>query len=274
MISCGCLQVSSHDLLELSFNERDPDNLHIGIKNPENGSRRVSMRLLNDTEGSLTDMPEVDYSMILTMPSQDLQRNVKEMLPNGETIRITCGADAQTGERKVTFTTTGDAGDIACDLPLDMDRMEVEQFEDIDMSFSLKYLWSFVKAAPLSPQVKIYLKQGMPISLKYEMGSHGKHSLGEAIFLMAPKVEDDIFFPEPDPEPKLESEAPVVLESKPEPPPAKRRKTASGNKPKKAAQLANSPPASPQDSPVSAGRAGAWHEDDPADDERACLEWD
>lgn len=124
-------QVSGHDLLELQYCEKDPDNLAMAIRNPESGPRRVKMRLLHLEEDDLTEMPDADYSMILTMPSNDLQRIIREMLPNGETVRVTCGVVE--GERQVTFTTSGEAGDISCDLNLDMDRMEVEQFEDIDM---------------------------------------------------------------------------------------------------------------------------------------------
>lgn len=132
-------------------------------------------------------------------------------------------------------------------------------------------MWSFVRASPLSPQVKIYLKQDYPISLKYEMGSHGKHSLGEAIFVMAPKLEDEEPFPVEDPE-ESEKAAPEPAESRAEPEearakPTKRRKTA--------AAAATPPPASPPPfDPPATLDIGAWHEDDPGQEEGDCLEWE
>lgn len=60
------------------------------------------------------------------------------------------------------------------------------------VQFSLRFLWSFVRAAPLSPQVKIYLQQDRPLLVKYEMGSSGRSgNLGEAVFALAPKYDDD-----------------------------------------------------------------------------------
>lgn len=124
-----------------------------------------------------------------------------------------------------------------------------------------------MRASPLSPQVKIYLKQDYPISLKYEMGSHGKHSLGEAIFVMAPKLEDEEPFPVEDPE----ESAPQPAESRPEPEearakPSKRRKTAAAATPP--------PPSPPPFDPPTALDIGAWHEDDPGQEEGDCPEWD
>ncbi len=242
-------------MLELRYEEKDPDNLRITINSPESGPRRVSMRLLHMESDDLTDMPEHEYSMILTMPSIELQQIVREMLPNGENLRISCRTQ-RNGDRQVTFTTSGEAGDMSYDLNLGQEDMDVEDFDDVDMQFSLKYMWSFVRASPLSPQVKLYLKQDQPISLKYEMGSMGKHSLGEIIFLMAPKMEDEPFFPpNQDPPPQVLAEAgPTHAEQKPAP---KRRKTTKSPE----------PPHSPEAS------IGAWHEDDP-EAGQAELEWD
>ena len=258
-----------HDLLELRYEEKDPDNLRITITSPESGPRRVSMRLLHMEDDELTDMPAHEYSMILTMPSIELQKIVREMLPNGEIIRITCRTQ-KNGDRQVTFTTFGEAGDMSYDLNLGQESMEVEDFDDIDMEFSLKYLWSFVRASPLSPQVKVYLKQDHPISLKYEMGSQGKHSLGETIFLMAPKVEDEPFFP-PQPEslPEVLAEVKLANVHVEEKPASKRRKTAAGGKARKA-----TPPDSPEPLPSPIASVGAWHEDDPGDADQATLEWE
>ena len=59
------------------------------------------------------------------------------------------------------------------------------------MQFSLRFLWSIVRAATLSPQVKLYLQQDRPLLVKYEMGSSGKNNLGEAVFALAPQIDDD-----------------------------------------------------------------------------------
>lgn len=119
-------------MLELRYDEKDPDNLRITITNPESGARRAKMWLLQLHDDELAEMPEVDYNTILTMPSQELQRTLKDLMPNGEVVRITCKTDG--GRRRVTFGTSGESGELACDLNLSMDEAELEQTEDIDMT--------------------------------------------------------------------------------------------------------------------------------------------
>lgn len=119
-------------MLELRYDEKDPDNLRITITNPESGARRAKMWLLQLHDDELAEMPEVDYNTILTMPSQELQRTLKDLMPHGEVVRITCKAEG--GRRRVTFGTFGESGELACDLNLSMDEAELEQTEDIDMT--------------------------------------------------------------------------------------------------------------------------------------------
>ena len=92
------------------------------------------------------------------------------------------------------------------------------------------------------------------------MGSHGKHSLGEAIFLMAPKLEDEPLFPqEPEELPAIE---PVLVSAS--------LPSKSGKKP----AAAQSPSASDQGSESPRHGIGAWHEDDPGDEEMQAMEWE
>ena len=105
-----------------------------------------------------------------------------------------------------------------------------------------------MRASPLSPSVKLYLKQGEPISLKYEMGNPTNLGLGEAIFLLAAKLDDDEW--------DTFEEAPE--EGAEELRPKKRKDDAPPPK-KGAAKKAKTEKAPPM-SPVSS--VGAWHEED------------
>lgn len=105
-----------------------------------------------------------------------------------------------------------------------------------------------MRASPLSPSVKLYLKQGEPISLKYEMGNPTNLGLGEAIFLLAAKIDDDVWDP-------LEEGPEEVAE---EPRPRKRKEDAPP--PNKGAAKKAKTENAPSMSPVSS--VGAWHEED------------
>lgn len=103
--------------------------------------------------------------------------------------------------------------------------------------------------------MKMYLKQGQPISLKYEMGSQEMDSLGEVIFLLAPKVEDDDY-----------PEAPAAATVEPPQPSKKRERSASPvQRPGKHAKAADQEEyPSLRMSPV--GDVGVWHEADDAEE--------
>lgn len=92
------------------------------------------MRLLNmvEEEDTPQDMPEHDYSMVLTMASSELQKVVREMIPNGETLRVVCEV-MEDGRQQVSFQSRGDAGDMTYFVDMEQQDTEVEDFERIDM---------------------------------------------------------------------------------------------------------------------------------------------
>lgn len=114
-----------------------------------------------------------------------------------------------------------------------------------------------MRAAPLSPQVKIYLQQDRPLLVKYEMGSSGRHNLGEAVFVLAPKCEDEPEYQEVDREP--EAALPVP------------KKTSKASGKKRRAASPPEPAASPKHARYSP--EGSRSPEALADDDE-CPEWD
>lgn len=145
------------------------------------------------------------------------------------------------------------------------------------MQFSLRFLWSFVRAAPLSPQVKIYLQQDRPLLVKYEMGSSGRNgNLGEAVFALAPKYDDD--------EEEEEAAADLAAAERefahaaPALPPAeearpKRKRTGGDGGKKKKKRASPSPPRSAEGSEP-APDLPPEAEESPGHDDEDCPEWD
>lgn len=119
-------------MLEMRYDPKDPDNLRITIKSPKRAPRHMKMRLLHLDEDDVAEMPEHHYGTILTMASEELQMIVRDNISNGETLRIRC-KQRPCGGHAVTFSSTGDAGEMENPVDLDQEGTELEQFDDIDM---------------------------------------------------------------------------------------------------------------------------------------------
>ena len=61
----------------------------------------------------------------------------------------------------------------------------VVQAGEVKQDFAMRHLSTYTKATDLTPTVWLYLQQGNPLMLKYEMGD-----LGELVFVLAPKVDE------------------------------------------------------------------------------------
>jgi proliferating cell nuclear antigen len=62
----------------------------------------------------------------------------------------------------------------------------IELTEAVTLSFGLKHLTSFTKAAPLSTVVKLGMSLDLPIQVDYQI-----EDIGFVRYYLAPKIEDD-----------------------------------------------------------------------------------
>ena len=91
------------------------------------------MRLLQWEEDDLTDMPGAQVQHDPDHGQRELQKVVREMIPNGELLRITCQTVPTSGDQHVTFSSSGEAGDMSYEVDLEQDGTEIEDFDNIDM---------------------------------------------------------------------------------------------------------------------------------------------
>lgn len=89
-------------------------------------------------------------------------------------IKFACNGDIGNGSVTLRSTTNTDKPDM--DIKIDL-------VEPVSLTFSLKYLVNFCKAAPLSPTVKICLSSEVPLLVEYLVS--GSSYLR---FYLAPKV--------------------------------------------------------------------------------------
>ncbi len=165
---------SSEDELEVRVDDGS-DRMSLRFKGPARSSE-FEMRLMEiDTER--LQIPRVEYECVVSMPSPELQRVVRDVAVVGET----CAVDVKDG--RIVFSSDGDMGRASFE-PLDASVLGVEGA--VRSRFAVKYLQMFTKATPLCKKAVLRMSRDNPMCLEYEIGG-----AGVLRYYLAPKMDDD-----------------------------------------------------------------------------------
>jgi proliferating cell nuclear antigen len=169
--------ISNGDILTLFVEKEDINNLGIRIENSEKKVRttyRLSMLDINAVE---YEIPPVDFPTIITMPSVDLQKIIRDMHNLADNIEI------RYVENQLRFSCKGDFVKQETILGTDKNqnltvaKNTQKNHEIIQGVYSSKYLAMFTKCTNLYNMVEIYLKNNFPLILKYNVASLGEIKL-------------------------------------------------------------------------------------------------
>lgn len=154
---------------------------------------QFSLKLMNIDAENVT-IPQMDYECVVQMPSASFARICKEMSTIDETIEITCS------KQGIKFSATGvqSVGSVAlkqADAADDADSEGASTSEGVivdcstetTLSFSLRYLRMFAKAAPLNKFVTIRMSDANPIQIAYDIGE----DMGSLKYYLAPKIDEN-----------------------------------------------------------------------------------
>eukprot|EP00033_Pygsuia_biforma_P000473 GCRY01000559.1.p1 GENE.GCRY01000559.1~~GCRY01000559.1.p1 ORF type:complete len:261 (+),score=85.51 GCRY01000559.1:127-909(+) len=145
----------------------------------------VEMKLINIDVEHL-GIPETSYDAIVTMPSTEFQRIVRDLQVMGDTVVISVSKD------NVKFSFQGDnqSGNVTLRATSSIDKpeesVEINLQENVQLTFALRYLNFFTKATPLSDQVTISMSKDTPLVVEYRI-----QDLGYVRYYLAPKIEED-----------------------------------------------------------------------------------
>lgn len=130
-------------------------------------------------------IPDTEYSVVVKMPSSEFQRICRDLSQIGDSVSITCTKDG------VKFSVSGDlgTGNVKLSQTANVDKEEeaviIDMQEPVSLTFALRYLNSFTKATPLSPQVQISISADVPLVVEYKI-----EDMGYIRYYLAPKIED------------------------------------------------------------------------------------
>jgi proliferating cell nuclear antigen len=179
ILKCG----ESNDTLTLRTN---PENSELKFQF-ENGGRffEFSMALM-DIDSEHLAIPESEPDATVTLASADFQKICKDLTQFGETVKVTIV------KKSVLFSVTGSTGNGTITLTTfestkDQRHVDITCKEKVELSFALRYLAFFAKAAPLSDTVKLELTNDRPLVAFFEFPEEA----GYLKYYLAPKVDED-----------------------------------------------------------------------------------
>jgi proliferating cell nuclear antigen len=151
---------------------------HLALKF-ENGDikqcKTQKLKLIEPEQDEL-EVPDVKFSSIINLPSQDFQKIIRDLSCISDKLEIKSVGNELIFKCQGQFASAeihrAEADD-SMKFILKQDSSKVIQGE-----FSLKNLGYFIKCTNLCPQIEVYLENDLPLVVKYDVASLGSIKLG------------------------------------------------------------------------------------------------
>jgi len=172
------------DILTLYYEEENENYLGLKIENcDKNSVTRYSLNLMDLNEENIR-VPPTTFESVITMPSNDFQKHIRDMSNLAEVLEITSVGQQLTlkcdGEFAKQETVIGETSN-------GMSYIKNASPEEIVQGlFSLKHLLLFTKCTNLSNNIEMFIKNDYPMIIRY-----GVANLGEIKLCLSPKLYND-----------------------------------------------------------------------------------
>jgi proliferating cell nuclear antigen len=174
--------MSNNESIVLYMRKSDTTKLGIEILNGE--KQMVTHFHLNLIELDVRpiDIPPVQFSSIITMPSTDFQKIIRDMHTLGEVVEI------QSASQELVFRCKGDYAEQETIFSIGQNGLsQSKPGQDIVQgNFFLKHLVLFTKCTSLCSDISVYLKNDYPIIVEYNVAGLGEIKLALAPALTKP----------------------------------------------------------------------------------------
>lgn len=130
---------------------------------------------LIEPESEEIELPQVVYHSIITMPSTDFQKIIRDMSSISDVLEI------KSVGNELIFKCKGGFANSELRRTESDDHMEFVHKQDDDVvtqgEYSLKNLGYFIKCTGLCSQIELYLENNLPLVIKYDVSSLGEIKL-------------------------------------------------------------------------------------------------
>ena len=164
--------VNNNDVLTLFIYQNNLNQLGIKIENMEKNTKTTYFLNLLDLNNDQFEIPEVEFNSVITLPSNDFQKLMRDMNNIADFVEI------KNVDNKFILTCEGDFCSQETVLSdNDLVIISGNNNDIIQGNFNLKYLVLFTKCTNLSNTVELYLKNDYPLIIKYTVASIGSIKL-------------------------------------------------------------------------------------------------
>lgn len=182
ILKCG----DSNDTLTLQTSE-DGSTLKFKFENSTTDRYLEFSMNLMDIDDDHLSIPEAEPDASIEMSCSDFQKACRNLNQFGDTVKISVGPSSvqfsvagTTTVGSITFNKFESAGK-------GESQVDITCSEKIELSFALRYLIFFTKAAPLSDKVRLNLSADRPLLVQFDLEDQS----GSIKYYLAPKVDDD-----------------------------------------------------------------------------------
>jgi len=133
-------------------------------------------------------IPDTEYKVTINTSSSKFQQICNHLSTIGDVVVV------HTTKEEVRFSATGEIGTGNITIKQtnssdekDENSTKFDVQESVTLAFALRYLGSFTKASPLSPQVRLCLSKDVPLMVEYAL----EDQLGHIRYYLAPRIDED-----------------------------------------------------------------------------------
>ena len=165
--------ICNNDVLTLFIDKNDSNRLGVNIENQDKNIRTTYKLSMLDINVLNISIPPADFQTVITMPSVDFQKIIRDMHNLADYIEI------RSVGNQITFSCKGDfcsqetiiGGDKNPGVTIT--KNSNANHEIVQGVYSLKYLSTFTKCTNMSANVEIFFKNQYPLILSYLVSSIG-----------------------------------------------------------------------------------------------------
>ena len=173
--------MTNTDTLSLYLSKTEQNHLGIRMDNIEKNCSTVYKLNLLDIDDDPISIPPATFDTELTLPSQDFQKLIRDMMNIGENV------DVKSENNSLKFSCLGDFAHQETVLCETNNGLQITQTNEkcIHGSYSLRYLLLFTKCTNMCNQINMYIKNDYPLVIRYSVAS-----LGDIKLCLAPNVNE------------------------------------------------------------------------------------
>ncbi|EAY17219.1 proliferating cell nuclear antigen, putative [Trichomonas vaginalis G3] len=182
ILKCG----DNNDVLTLETNE-DQSCLKFKFENSSSDRYFEFQMNLMDISSEHLSIPDAEPEATITLGCSEFQKICRDLAQFGDTVKITVE------KSRVSFAVAGTNTNCCLNYSnfesagKDGSQVTIQCEDKIELSFALRYLNLFTKAAPLSENVKLCLSNDRPFLVQFDL----EDEAGDIKYYLAPKVDDN-----------------------------------------------------------------------------------